>query len=137
MIRLLPATIVLDSWAIMAYLEDEPAAEQVEMLILSARELGKQLTMSTINIGEVWYNTAQRESEAEADRVVANLRQLGIEFVVADWELTRQAAAYKSSYPMAYADCFAAALAKINDAELITGDPEFKQLESEVRIRWI
>ena len=137
MIRLLPATIVLDSWAIMAYLEDEPAAEQVEMLILSARELGKQLTMSTINIGEVWYNTAQRESEAEADRVVANLRQLGIEFVVADWELTRQAAAYKSSYPMAYADCFAAALAKINDAELITGDPEFKQLESEIRIHWL
>ena len=137
MIRLLPATIVLDSWAIMAYLEDEPAAEQVEMLILSARELGKQLTMSTINIGEVWYNTAQRESEAEADRVVANLRQLGIEFVVADWELTRQAAAYKSSYPIAYADCFAAALAKIKDAELITGDPEFKQLEGEVKIHWI
>ena len=137
MIRLLPATIVLDSWAIMAYLEDEPAAEQVEMLILSARELGKQLTMSTINIGEVWYNTAQRESEAEADRVVANLRQLGIEFVVADWELTRQAAAYKSSYPIAYADCFAAALAKIKDAELITGDPEFRQLEGEIRIHWI
>jgi len=137
MTRLLPATIVLDSWAIMAYLEDEPAAEQIEMLILSARELGKQLTMSTINIGEVWYNTAQRESEAEADRVVANLRQLGIEFVVADWELTRQAAAYKSSYPIAYADCFAAALAKIKDAELITGDPEFRQLEGEIQIHWI
>lgn len=137
MIRLLPATIVLDSWAIMAYLEDEPAAEQVEMLILGARELGKQLVMSTTNIGEVWYNTAQRESEAEADRVVANLRQLGIEFVDADWELTRQAAAYKSSYPIAYADCFAAALAKIKDAELITGDPEFKQLEGEVKIHWI
>ncbi len=137
MIRLSPATIVLDSWAIMAYLEDEPAAEQVEMLILSARELGKQLTMSTINIGEVWYNTAQRESEAEADRVVANLKQLGIEFVSADWTLTRQAAAYKSIYPIAYADCFAAALAKINDAELITGDPEFKQLEGEIRIHWL
>jgi predicted nucleic acid-binding protein len=38
---------------------------------------------------------------------------------------------------MSYADCFAAALAKLRKAELVTGDEEFKQVEGEIKIRWI
>ncbi|HOW64450.1 MAG TPA: PIN domain-containing protein [Candidatus Paceibacterota bacterium] len=38
---------------------------------------------------------------------------------------------------MAYADCFAAALAKAENAELVTGDPEFKEVEKEIRIAWL
>lgn len=38
---------------------------------------------------------------------------------------------------MSYADCFAAALAKENRAELLTGDKEFEQLEGEIKIAWL
>jgi ribonuclease VapC len=38
---------------------------------------------------------------------------------------------------IAYADCFAAALAKLHKAELVTGDHEFKLLEGDVRILWV
>jgi ribonuclease VapC len=38
---------------------------------------------------------------------------------------------------MSYADCFAAALAIKKKCELITGDKEFKQVEKEIKIRWI
>ena len=38
---------------------------------------------------------------------------------------------------MSYADCFAAALAKLRSAELITGDPEFKAVEGEIKIGWL
>jgi predicted nucleic acid-binding protein len=38
---------------------------------------------------------------------------------------------------LSLADCFAAALAFIEEAELVTGDPEFKQVEGEVKIEWI
>jgi predicted nucleic acid-binding protein len=38
---------------------------------------------------------------------------------------------------LAYADCFAAALAKIKKAELYTGDPEFKAVEKEVEVIWL
>jgi predicted nucleic acid-binding protein len=38
---------------------------------------------------------------------------------------------------MSYADCFAAALAKSRKAELVTGDKEFKQVESEITVRWL
>jgi predicted nucleic acid-binding protein len=38
---------------------------------------------------------------------------------------------------MSYADCFAAALAKEKKTDLLTGDKEFKQVESEIGIRWL
>lgn len=134
---LIPANAVLDSWAAIAYLEDEPAAPRVEEIIIKANSLGWLLIMSMVNLGEVWYNFARKASEAKADQVVADLKELDIEFIDAGWQITRLAARFKSKYRIAYADCFAAALAKIKDAELITGDPEFKQLEGEIRIHWI
>jgi predicted nucleic acid-binding protein len=38
---------------------------------------------------------------------------------------------------MSYADCFAAALSKQKGAELITGDPEFKAVEKDIKIHWL
>jgi hypothetical protein len=38
---------------------------------------------------------------------------------------------------MSYADAFAAAAAKFKNAELVTGDPEFKPLEKEIKINWL
>jgi hypothetical protein len=44
---------------------------------------------------------------------------------------------FKAKEKIAYADCFAAALAREKKAQLVTGDPEFKPLEDEVNILWI
>ena len=52
-------------------------------------------------------------------------------------ELTRIAARFKAKGGISYADCFAAALAKQHKATLLTGDPEFKQLEDEISISWL
>ena len=60
-----------------------------------------------------------------------------IEIVLADLSQTRQAAIYKATNKMSYADCFGAALAKLKNAEFITGDPEFKQVEKEIKIGWL
>jgi predicted nucleic acid-binding protein len=38
---------------------------------------------------------------------------------------------------LSYADCFAAALAKISNCELLTGDPEFKSIEKEINVHWL
>jgi predicted nucleic acid-binding protein len=43
----------------------------------------------------------------------------------------------KARGSIAYGDCFAAALAKMKKAEVVTGDKEFKQVEGEVRILWL
>lgn len=129
--------IVLDSWSIIAYLEDEPSGQKVEDIILQAHEHRVPLLTTIINAGEVWYITARKTSAEVADEAIEDLRRLGIEFADADWTLTRTAAVFKAKGKMSYADSFAAALAKNRQASLITGDPEFKQVEKDVRIHWI
>ncbi|MDA2938395.1 type II toxin-antitoxin system VapC family toxin [Acidobacteria bacterium AH-259-A15] len=129
--------IVLDSWSVIAYLEGERAAEEVADLIADAQEKDGRLLMSVINLGEVWYIIARATSAPEADHTIVQLTELGIESIDADWSLAREAASLKSRYRMSFADCFAAALAKQQKAELVTGDPEFKQVEEETTLRWI
>jgi len=129
--------IVLDSWSIMAYLEDEPAGQKVADIIADAHEGSTPLLMTVVNGSEIWYLLARETSEADADQSISELRQLGIEFVDAEWELAHQAAMFKSKHKMSLADCFAAALAKRNKADLVTGDPEFKHVEPDVKVLWL
>lgn len=133
----MPKAIVFDSWAIMAYFQDERAGEQVAHMIADAKEEGIPMLMSVINAGEIWYTVTRRRSEHDADQALRWVREIGIDLVDADIELTRAAAKFKASGGISYADCFAAALARQNKATLVTGDPEFKQLEKEIEIEWL
>lgn len=128
---------ILDTWAVIAYLEDEPSAEQIENLIADAHEQQIPIYMTIVNVGEVWYIIAREVSEEEADHGVKTLRDLRIQFENVGWELTREAAHFKSQHKMSYADCYAAALAKSKKADLVTGDIEFKQIEKTINIQWV
>ena len=130
-------TIVLDSWAVMAYLEDENPGKQMAEILTDAHEHGTSLLITTVNAGEVWYILAREISETEAERAITDLKRLGIQFVDADWNLTRLAAGFKAKHRMSYADCFAAALSKAQKADLVTGDKEFKQLDDQLKIVWL
>ncbi len=44
---------------------------------------------------------------------------------------------FKARLKISLADAFAAALAKEKKAELVTGNPEFKPLEGEIKINWL
>jgi uncharacterized protein len=128
---------VLDTWAVIAYLEDEPAAEHVENLIADAHERQIPMYMTVVNVGEVWYTVARQISDEEANNSLKTLSRLRIQFEDVGWTLTQQAARFKSQHRMSYADCYAAALAKVMKADLVTGDKEFKALEDEVNIAWL
>ena len=132
-----PRAIVLDSWAIMSYLGGEPSAEKVADIMADAHEEDIPLLMTVVNAGEVWYILAREVSVAEADSSIRQLRQLGISFIDADWELAHGAAGFKAKHKMSFADCFAAALAKQKKAHLITGDKEFTQVEGAISIDWL
>ena len=133
-----PKALVLDSWAVLAYLGDEASSQEVADLITSAHENRTPMYMSIVNAGEVWYILAREISEARADEAVADLTGLGVELVDADWPLTRIAGTFKARRKMSYADCFAAALAKDRKSDLVTGDKEFRQVEEEeVSIHWL
>jgi predicted nucleic acid-binding protein len=72
--------------------------------------------------------------ETVADRLVA----LPIRFHPVTREHGDIAARLKASHPIGLADAFAATLAKLKNAELVTGDRDFKAVENDLRkIRWL
>jgi predicted nucleic acid-binding protein len=128
---------VLDAYALMAYLEGKPGAETIRNLLLQSLRGEMHLVVTTINLGEVYYNIARTNSLEIADRLVGKLIDLPIEIASVDWELALQAARLKAQTPIAFADCFAAALAQLRECTVVTGDKEFQRLESKVRVEWL
>ena len=112
-------TVVLDSWAVLRYLEDEGSAAAVVADLLD----GNRPLMSWINLGEIHDVLRRLHGEEDAAQTVRDLRDV-IDPRLPDERLVLEAARIKADQPMSYADAFAAALAVAQGAELWTGDPE-------------
>lgn len=132
-----PALRVVDSYSLLAYLEREAGADKMIEIFRVARDSGRDLLLSVVNWGEVYYITLREAGSERAEEVIRLISTLPIQIVPADLELTKQAAEFKSKHKMSYADCFAVALAKQRKAELVTGDKEFRGVEGEVKILWL
>jgi uncharacterized protein with PIN domain len=111
-------TACLDAWAVVAWLENDPAAAQLEAHIAGAR-----CCMSWVNAGEVHYVVHRRTDRHTADRVIAQLRA-DVDLIDATSARVLDAATIKSAHRMSYADCFAVATALEFGVPLITRDPE-------------
>jgi predicted nucleic acid-binding protein len=92
--------------------------------------------LSVVNWGEIYCNTMREISQQAAEQQARAIAPLPIDIIGVGDDLTpaRQAAIYKATHKMSCADCFAAARAKAKNAELVTGDPEFKALEKKIKI---
>lgn len=132
-------TYVLDSYAIMAYLEAEQGSKRICSLLEAAANGSGRFFMCIINLGEVVYIVERERGLPKAQEILARIDELPIEIVDADRKLTLSAAHIKKDCPVAYADCFAAALSQAKNAILITGDPEFRKIETafNIDIEWL
>jgi len=128
---------VLDASALTAYFEREPGYEKVQKLLTEAALSDRKLFISAVNWGEVYYVTHRTHGASQANQVAQVIETFPIELVDVDIEIAKQAALFKVSHKLPYADCFAAALAKIHKATLVTTDKDFKLLEGEIRVHWL
>ncbi len=129
--------IVFDSWAILAFLKNEPASTIVSELLTERFNRPEMLFMHEVNAGEVWYILARSSGEKRADLTLSKLQLLGIHIVSPGWQTTRTAARFKARGGLSFPDAFAGALAKTRNATLVTGDPEFEVIRDEIDIRWL
>lgn len=128
--------IVLDAWAILALIfKEEPAASTVKDIFSQSAPVKAAVTISWINVGEIYYLIARRKSLAVADEIIAELQQLPISLHLPSRKDILEAAALKSKYKLSYADAFAVALSQKIDGEIYTGDPEILALKDVVKIR--
>ena len=131
------ASQVLDSFALLAYLRDENGAGLVQELLEKASRKDAPMLMTEVNYAEVKYIVLRKDGKEAWKEVAASLGSLPVEFVPTTRALADAAADFKASHRISLADAFAAALAKEKKAELITGDPEFKTVEKEIKIGWL
>jgi len=129
--------VILDAHALMVYLQRELGFETVRSLLTRSLEANSPLMMTSVNLGEVLYIVIRERGSAQAEEIERIVHNLPIHIVDVDLNIAREAARFKAWKKMSYADCFAAALAKIHQADLVTGDPEFREVEGEITVRWI
>ncbi|MGD1019119.1 MAG: PIN domain-containing protein [Verrucomicrobiia bacterium] len=133
----MPASPVLDSFALLTFLRDEPGTDKVAAILEKARAREQPVHMTEVNYAEVQYIVRRKDGEAAWRVVAGELIAMPIEFHPADRTLADIAADLKTRFKLSLADAFAAALAKTRNAELVTGDLEFKEVESEIKISWL
>ncbi len=130
----------LDAWAILSWLKDErPASDKVESLLKDSEKGKVRLYISMINLGEVYYRLARLKGEESAKEFLRDMKGMAIQRVSATDRIVIKAASIKARYPIAYADAFAVATAVEQEAILVTGDPDFKEIEKnkDVKIDWL
>lgn len=130
---------VLDSFAVLAYFEGEPGMARVRTLLTEATKGALALHLSVINLGEILYIVEREQGLVVAQRALAALDQLPVQVQPADRNVVLSAARLKARYPISYADAFAVVVAQEQQAVLLTGDPEFKPLESDgtLKVEWL
>ena len=129
--------VVLDSFAVLAFLFGEAGYEKVLTVLEKAADTDSNLMIAAPNWAEVRYIVERKVGLSEWLRVRARLLGLPLNIVPADQELSELAGELKVVKKMSLADCFAAALAKREKAEIYTGDPEFKTVEREIKVIWL
>jgi len=131
---------VLDSFALIGFLENGKFASRVEDLLKQARKGKTVVFLHALHLGEVYYITLREQSQNMANLAYARIKAFPVRYIdIIDDELLRKAGWLKANYPISYADAFAAAMAIIHKASLFTGDPEFKKLEKKepISIEWL
>lgn len=127
--------VVLDSWSLIALTNlEQPAATRVKMILEESARQQVRLFISFINLGEIYYIIGRRRGKNAAEQTIADLHKLPITFVSVDEAFITQAATYKMTYPISYADAFAVTCAIQRNATLLTGDPEIAKLANLVDI---
>ncbi|MFZ2447075.1 MAG: type II toxin-antitoxin system VapC family toxin [Syntrophobacteraceae bacterium] len=129
--------VVFDSHAILKFAQDEAGANRVEELLTASQDGRIRAFMNEINLGEIYYITIRRLGIESAKEFLEHFYSLPIELAPASWDIIASASELKARYALSYADCFAMASALKHDASVVTGDPEFKNVEHVVEVDWI
>lgn len=129
---------LLDSYALLAFLNKEPGFEKVREVLRAAQKSPRAVLMNEINVGETYYILFRNRGKEKADYFLDTiLVGLPVLIVSNDFGDVIEAARIRAEYPLSFADCFAVATAHREQAIILTGDPEFKKIEHLAEIEWL
>ncbi len=121
----------------LAYLFGESGDSVVADALEKAATSSRKALIAAPNWAEVCYQVERKVGTRRWESTREKLLALPIEIVPADQGAAEAAGAIKASKKMSLADCFAAALAAKVKGELLTGDPEFREVQDTIKIVWL
>lgn len=129
---------VLDSSAVIRYIDDEAGADRVEIILGLCAALKAAVCISAVQWGEVAGNLRKRLGPVEEKRILSSLLPSEAEIVPASGEQAVRAAALRVDHGISYADAFAIELA-LNSPKhiLVTADYGFKAVADLIQIEFL
>ena len=129
---------LLDSFALLAYLNQEDGFDKVRRLLADAQKSSLPVLMNEMNVGETYYIIHRKRGHEQAEYFLGPiLTGLPISVISNDFNSVISAAKIKAQHAISFADCFAVATAQRENAVILTGDPEFKNVAKLVEIDWL
>lgn len=129
--------LLFDTFALLRFFQKEPGGDKVRELLQQADSENTPRLINAINAGELVYITQRRFGAQKKLEILAHIHRMGFTILPCPNDLIFRAAEFKARYPISYADAFALASAIEYSADLVTGDPEFRQAEHLVKIIWV
>jgi predicted nucleic acid-binding protein len=132
---------VLDACALIAFLNDEEGADEVEKILQIAKQEKAQIFINQLNLLEVYYGVYREDGKEVAEEILSAVSKIPIKIIerIND-AILKEAGRLKATYKISIADAVAVAQSKTKLALLVTADHhELDQLEqdNEVGIHWI
>lgn len=128
---------IFDSYALLAYFQAEAGGEKVRQILTDAAAGQATVLLSVISLGEIYYIVARKKGKEKAMEIMADMNHLPIEIINAETARVLAAADIKAQYPLSYGDAFVAAAAEEFSGTIVTGDPEFSQLQCRMSLLWL
>ncbi|MGA9495691.1 MAG: PIN domain-containing protein [Terriglobales bacterium] len=131
-------TYVLDSSAILHYLDDEAGAARVAEIIKSHLAGGCAAVVSALHWGEVAGITGKLHGRPAMELVLSRLSSFGLPIIAADADRAVRASSIKLKRGIPYVDAFGIELASDSrDHVFVTADFDFKPASRDVTIEFL
>jgi predicted nucleic acid-binding protein len=124
---------VFDTSALLTYIENEEGTETIENLLIKALNEEDRIYISTVSIIEVFYISMQEQGGTIAEERLSLIETLPLIQESLTPNLSKIIGEIKAVKSMSFADSCIAGLSKSKSAILVHKDPEFEQIEDEIK----
>jgi len=131
-------TYVLDSSAMIRYLDREPGGDRVKDILKECVRRRAEVSISAVQWGEIAGNIRKRIGASNEQRILSSILPSEVRIIPANSDRAVRAADLRVDHRLAYADCFALELAMDSpDHILVTADYGFNPVKNLARIEFL
>lgn len=124
---------ILDTSALLTYIEDEDGSEYIENLLIAAEKGEAAIHIAFISLTEVFYITAREQNESAALERIRLIQSLALQIHESDENLNIHAGKIKAGNTISLADAYIAALCQEQNGILVHKDPEYEKLSRSIK----